>query len=104
MGINLGAFIAPLFYFCGDYFTRRRYVGIKYGFLTACIGMIIGQIVFNLLAPRYLGTIGTTVVGKKSKEQNAKVIEKKPLTTQEKKRTLGNFNFNLFRCILLGRI
>ncbi|MET1123609.1 MFS transporter, partial [Priestia megaterium] len=66
---------------CG-YFTDY-----KYGFLTACIGMIIGQVAFNFLAPRYLGTIGTTVVGKKSKEKTAKVIEKKPLTTQEKKRT-----------------
>ncbi|KAB2442777.1 peptide MFS transporter [Bacillus luti] len=79
MGINLGAFIAP--FICG-YFADY-----KYGFLTACIGMIIGQIAFNTLAPRYLGSIGTTVVGKKSKEKNAKVIEKKPLTAQEKKRT-----------------
>ncbi|MGQ0519333.1 peptide MFS transporter, partial [Bacillus sp. D-CC] len=51
----------------------------------ACIGMIIGQIVFNLLAPRYLGTAGTTVVGKKTKNQPA--VEKKPLTKQEKNRT-----------------
>lgn len=42
-------------------------MGYKYGFLAACIGMIIGQIVFNLLAPRYLGTAGTTVIGKKTK-------------------------------------
>lgn len=60
-------------------------MGYKYGFLAACIGMIIGQIVFNLLAPRYLGTAGTTVVGKKTKNQPA--IEKKPLTKQEKNRT-----------------
>ncbi|MED3353149.1 oligopeptide:H+ symporter, partial [Bacillus thuringiensis] len=79
MGINLGALIAP--FICG-YFADYRY-----GFLTACIGMIIGQLAFNFLAPRYLGSIGTTVVGKKSKEKNAKAIEKKPLTTQEKKRT-----------------
>ncbi|MED3215618.1 peptide MFS transporter [Bacillus thuringiensis] len=69
MGINVGAFFAPLI--CG--------------FLAACIGMIIGQIVFNLLAPRYLGKAGTTVVGKKSKNQP--VVEKKPLTKQEKNRT-----------------
>ncbi len=60
-------------------------MGYKYGFLAACIGMIIGQIVFNLLAPRYLGTAGTTVVGKKTKNQPA--VEKKPLTKQEKNRT-----------------
>ena len=56
-------------------------MGYKYGFLAACIGMIIGQIVFNLLAPRYLGTAGTTVVGK---NKNQPAVEKKPLTKQEK--------------------
>ena len=67
MGINLGALIAP--FICG-YFADYRY-----GFLTACIGMIIGQLAFNFLAPRYLGSIGTTVVGKNLKK-NAKAIEK----------------------------
>ncbi|HGH7175597.1 TPA: peptide MFS transporter [Bacillus wiedmannii] len=91
MGINVGAFFAPLI--CGflaeDFFKTSvdgvMVMGYKYGFLAACIGMIIGQIVFNLLAPRYLGTAGTTVVGKKTKNQPA--IEKKPLTKQEKNRT-----------------
>ncbi|HDX9588813.1 peptide MFS transporter [Bacillus sp. WLY-B-L8] len=93
MGINLGALIAPLL--CGflaeDFFTSTvngvMVKGYKYGFLVACIGMIIGQVLFNLLAKRYLGDIGTTVVGKKSKDSTAKVIEKKPLTKQEKNRT-----------------
>ncbi|MGA4500807.1 peptide MFS transporter [Bacillus bombysepticus] len=91
MGINVGAFFAPLI--CGflaeDFFKTSvdgvMVMGYKYGFLAACIGMIVGQIVFNLLAPRYLGKAGTTVVGKKSKNQPT--IEKKPLTKQEKNRT-----------------
>ncbi|SFJ56223.1 MULTISPECIES: peptide MFS transporter [unclassified Bacillus (in: firmicutes)] len=93
MGINLGAFFAPLV--CGflaeDFFKTSvngvMVMGYKYGFLAACIGMIVGQIFFNLLAPRYLGDAGTKVVGKKSKDKNAKAIEKKPLTKQEKNRT-----------------
>ncbi|PEZ06402.1 MFS transporter [Bacillus sp. AFS018417] len=93
MGINLGALIAPLL--CGflaeDFFASTvngvMVKGYKYGFLAACIGMIVGQILFNLLAKRYLGDIGTTVVGKKSADSAAKVIEKKPLTKQEKNRT-----------------
>ena len=68
MGINLGALIAP--FICG-YFADYRY-----GFLTACIGMIIGQIAFNLLAPRYLGSAGTTVVGKNLKNKMQKAVEK----------------------------
>ena len=87
MGINVGAFFAPLI--CGflaeDFFKTSvdgvMVMGYKYGFLAACIGMIIGQIVFNLLAPRYLGTAGTTVAGK---NKNQPAVEKKPLTKQEK--------------------
>src|SRR5690606_23001338 len=32
--------------------------GYKYGFLAAAIGMILGQIIFNALAKKYLLTIG----------------------------------------------
>ncbi|WP_242222354.1 peptide MFS transporter [Bacillus cereus group sp. BfR-BA-01380] len=93
MGINLGAFFAPLI--CGflaeDFFKTSingvMVMGYKYGFLAACIGMIVGQIFFNLLAPRFLGDAGTKVIGKKSTDKNAKAVEKKPLTKQEKSRT-----------------
>ena len=43
MGINLGSFFAPLI--CG---TLGTMYGFKYGFITAGIGMIIGQIIFNM--------------------------------------------------------
>ena len=68
MGINLGALIAP--FICG-YFTDYRY-----GFLTACIGMIIGQIAFNLLAPRYLGSAGTTLSVKNLKNKMQNLLRK----------------------------
>ena len=70
MGINVGAFFAP--FICGflaeDFFKtsvwyyRIRFLNslYRYDYWTNC---------FNLLAPRYLGTAGTTVVGKKSKNQ-----------------------------------
>ena len=55
MGINLGAFIAP--FICGtlaeQIFAVRQgetilHYGFKYGFLAAGVGMILGQIIFNL--------------------------------------------------------
>ncbi|MDR4191086.1 peptide MFS transporter, partial [Bacillus pseudomycoides] len=55
MGINFGAFFAPLVVGLMSY---------KYGFLTAAIGMVVGQILFNLLANRYLGDIGKEPTGK----------------------------------------
>ncbi|WP_297519312.1 peptide MFS transporter [uncultured Clostridium sp.] len=91
MGINVGSLIAPII--CGllaeNLFATKLngqiiQYGFKYGFLAAAIGMIIGQIVFIIFAPKYLSHVG----GRKevSNEERSK-IEKKPLTKQEKKRT-----------------
>ena len=91
MGINIGSLIAPII--CGllaeNIFAHKingvivQY-GFKYGFLAAAIGMVIGQVVFIIFAPKYLGHVG----GKKVVSKTEKV-EKKPLTKQEKKRTLA---------------
>jgi proton-dependent oligopeptide transporter, POT family len=89
MGINIGAFFAPLV--CGflaeDYFKTTvngvvQY-GFKYGFLAASIGMIIGQLIFNLFGNRYLGEIGKKPVGKQT---NKTAQPKTPLTKKEKQR------------------
>ncbi|MBA2875518.1 peptide MFS transporter [Thermaerobacillus caldiproteolyticus] len=90
MGINIGAFFAPLV--CGflaeDYFKTTvngvvQY-GFKYGFLAASIGMIIGQIIFNVFGNRYLGEIGKKPVGK---TETGATVPKTPLTKKEKQRT-----------------
>jgi POT family proton-dependent oligopeptide transporter len=95
MGINTGALFAPLIcgYLAQDYFKTTvngvvQY-GFKYGFLAACIGMIIGQILFNLLAPRYLGEAGTKVSRKQTKVVIDKAVTNAPLTKKEKQRTLA---------------
>ncbi len=51
MGINLGAFIAPLV--CGFLGESPDY-GFKYGFLAASIGMILGVLTFVWLRNKYL--------------------------------------------------
>ncbi len=92
MGINIGAFFAPLV--CGflaeDYFKTTVngvvHYGFKYGFLAASIGMIIGQLIFNLFGNRYLGEIGKKPVGKPA-ATTAVVNHKTPLTKKEKQRT-----------------
>ena len=50
MGINLGAFFSPLI--CG---TLGQKFGFASGFIAAGIGMILGQIVFNLGQSRFNG-------------------------------------------------
>ncbi|MBL7713160.1 MAG: peptide MFS transporter [Chitinophagaceae bacterium] len=49
MGINLGAFFSPLV--CGSLAEK---VDFKWGFLAACIGMMISTICFFLLQKKYL--------------------------------------------------
>lgn len=84
MGINLGAFIAP--YVCGTLGESANF-GFKYGFLAAGIGMLIGQLMFNLLGNKYLGDHGKYPVGKKAKNDNTPQEDlDRPLTKQEKSR------------------
>lgn len=94
MGINLGAFVAP--FICGglaeQLFAVRQggeivHYGFKYGFLAAGIGMVLGQLIFNLLGNKYLGEIGKKPVGTVKSDNNKTVVENKPLTSQEKRRT-----------------
>ncbi|WP_125153537.1 peptide MFS transporter [Clostridium rectalis] len=101
MGINVGAFLAPLV--CGtlaeNIFAVKKageimQYGFKYGFLAAGIGMILSQIIFMALSQKYLGDIGKhTVV-----DSNGKLKEdnNKPLTLQEKKRTAVIIIITLF--------
>ncbi len=106
MGINLGAFLAPLV--CGflaeDYFATKTNVdgvemvsryGFEYGFLAAGIGMVIGQIVFNLLAPRYLGNLGLAPK-QETKDASGKAVEKQKLSKEETDRMSVIFIITLF--------
>lgn len=85
MGINLGALLAPLVigFISDNLFSTTNpdgtiAYGYKYGFLVAGIGMLLGQLLFNLLAPKYLGDLGTKPIGKSaldsSDTQNLKSI------------------------------
>jgi proton-dependent oligopeptide transporter, POT family len=84
MGINLGALIAPLIVglLAEDWFAVRGLdasgndiilsYGFKYGFLAAAIGMALGQILFNLLAKKYLLEIGEKPTESKDEKAEAK--------------------------------
>lgn len=95
MGINIGSLLAPII--CGllaeNIFATKLngeiiQYGFKYGFLASAIGMVIGQIIFVVFAPKYLGHLKKKPLDLKVKQSSEKV-EKKPLTSQEKKRTLA---------------
>ncbi|GAA0329870.1 peptide MFS transporter [Bacillus carboniphilus] len=91
MGINLGALISPLvagFIYANLFYSNTGGVeqfGFKYAFLASSIGMIIGQLTFNLLSKKYLGTIG-----EKPAVQNSILDDEnkaKPLSRNDKHRT-----------------
>lgn len=84
MGINLGAFIAPII--CG---TLGEFYGWHYGFTAAGIGMVCGLAVY-LWGQKYLGVDDFTLThakNKNSKSKEAKANE--PLTTKEWKAVFG---------------
>lgn len=115
MGINLGAFLAPLIvgYLAEGIFAVKGLdadgkevilsYGFKYGFLAAAIGMGIGQIIFNLFAKKYLLEIGE----KPGKSETVEISEiaddvstiksgKAPLTREEKQRIAVIFILTFF--------
>jgi len=105
MGINLGAFFAPLVIglLSDDIFAVKDAsgeilsYGYKYGFLAAAIGMFLGQILFNTLGNKFLGELGTKPLGGKemlSAQENAGESQK--LNKVEKERISVVFIFFLF--------
>ncbi|MBK8685301.1 MAG: peptide MFS transporter [Bacteroidetes bacterium] len=75
MGINLGAFFSPLV--CGGLGDTGNVEDFKWGFLAACIGMIISVISFELLKNKYLKGPDGEAIGmpvKKIDLQNVAII------------------------------
>ena len=70
MGINLGAMFAPIVIgaisdnlFATTNADGSIAYGYRYGFLASGIGMFLGQVIFNVLSPKYLGDLGVKPVG-----------------------------------------
>lgn len=85
MGINIGAFLAPLV--CG--WLRVKY-GWNYGFGAAGVGMVLGLIVYVWGRKKYLTGIGEAPAGSAaSAEQRA--ARNQPLTREEKHRMIAIF-------------
>ena len=106
MGINVGAFFSPLI--CGtlaeqtfatfDASGQIMSYGFKYGFLAAAIGMVVGQLIFNVFGNKYLGDIGKYAAGHSASGKDAKssADTNKPLTKKEKQRTAVIFILTAF--------
>jgi len=87
MGINIGAFFAPLL---AGYFAYKY--GYRYGFLVAGIGMLLGLIIYQTLGNKYLGDLCKTPQIKKNQDSNNNT----PLTKEEKDRITVILVFVIF--------
>lgn len=111
MGINLGAFLAPLIIgiLTDNIFAERNAAGeitmygYKYGFLAASIGMFIGYIIFSALSRKLLGDLGVApsaelqdVADIKKASDEMKYAHDQELTSSEKKRVVAIFIFFFF--------
>ncbi len=107
MGINIGAFLAPLVcgYLAEDYFATKEVVngvetvtryGFQYGFLAAGIGMVIGQIVFNTLGQKYLGNLGLKPVKGETDAATGEEKKSTKLSKEEIDRVSVIFIISLF--------
>jgi proton-dependent oligopeptide transporter, POT family len=92
MGINLGAFFAPLIagFLAEDLFLRplndgTMHYGFKWAFLASSLGMITGQLIFSAFSKRYLGNVGLKPNNQLAQESNEN--QNVPLSPKEKQRT-----------------
>lgn len=75
MGVNTGSFIAPII--CGILGDTGHPADFKWGFLAACIGMLLGVVVFSLLKDKYIKTPEGEPIGviPNSKDEKRQSIE-----------------------------
>lgn len=73
MGINLGAFIAPLL--CGYLGDTGNPEDFKWGFLCACVGMLLSVLIFVVLRNKYLITPEGEKIGGKPNDASQKQEE-----------------------------
>jgi len=90
MGINLGAFFSPLV--CGTLGEKYDY---KWGFLAACIGMIIGLVLFIIFKDKYIVTSTGEPIGGKPSHKIDEIVENNPVAPKE---------FDIRRVLLWGII
>ncbi|WP_107943365.1 peptide MFS transporter [Metasolibacillus fluoroglycofenilyticus] len=85
MGINMGAFIAPLI--VG---AVSKKLNFHYGFAIAAIGMLLGLIMFWMTAKKNLGLAGS--------------VPTNPMDKEDKKKAIRNFAIGIVVIIALGAV
>ncbi|MCB9018392.1 MAG: peptide MFS transporter [Paludibacteraceae bacterium] len=99
MGVNIGAFFSPLV--CGALGDTGRPEDFRWGFLMACIGMIIGTFIFKILQNKYIVTSDNQPIG--TKPNRSRDLQTKGMETKKNKKDIKKtFMFLLIEGILLS--
>lgn len=61
MGVNAGAILAPII--CGYFGDTGNSSDFRWGFLAACVGMLVGIVVFSIFKDKYLITPSGEAIG-----------------------------------------
>jgi len=88
MGINLGALIGPIVMGEVTKSDVNPGLGYNYGFIAAGCGMLLGQLMYNLISNKYIGDLGNIPTAQLKKQQVAAGTSSKELTKAEKNRML----------------
>ncbi|HRP90088.1 MAG TPA: peptide MFS transporter [Edaphocola sp.] len=102
MGINLGALMAP---FIIGYFTDSLFkttnadgtisYGYRWGFLASGVGMLLGQLLFNSLAQKYLGDLGKKPLSKENALVSKEEAEAEAVLNPDPTSTVAEVEKNL---------
>ncbi len=97
MGINIGAFLSPLV--AGGLGDTGNPADFRWGFLSACVGMIIGTVIFAVYKNRHVVDANGHPLGLPPSQRHADSAdrhEKRPLTREEKDRIAVIFILSFF--------
>lgn len=72
MGVNAGAILAPII--CGYFGDTGNPSDFRWGFLAACVGMLVGIVVFSIFKDKYLITPSGEAIGVLPNMDNIKDI------------------------------
>ncbi|MBK5720769.1 peptide MFS transporter [Dysgonomonas sp. Marseille-P4677] len=100
MGVNTGSFIAPII--CGVLGDTGHPADFKWGFLAACIGMLLGVIIFSLCKDKYLQTPSGDPIGIIPNSKDTKRSETEKKLSEEKESPAIEEKFNLKIAIIWG--
>lgn len=102
MGINLGAFFSPIV--CGILGDTGDPADFKWGFMAACIGMLVGVLSFELMKKKYLVTPDGEPVGAISNKKRDSIEAAASGVDAPKPSSISGARMAIWAVVLLGLI